>query len=112
VLLALLLIGCVHRIEVTTIPAGATLYRAQTRIGEAPADVPIWIFSSTKIEARLPGYRPVTTQLRGMGTASFFVDFLTLHWPRALGLRTRGVVEIRMMPEHGPVGTWTPDEVP
>jgi hypothetical protein len=108
VYIALLLLGCVHRIEVTTIPAGATLYRAQTHLGEAPAIVPMRIFSSTRIEARLPGYRPV----RGMGTASFFVDFLTLHWPRALGLQPRGTVEIRMMPEHGPVGTWTPEDVP
>lgn len=110
--IALLLLGCVHRIEVTTIPSGATLYREQARLGEAPATVPIRIFSSTRIEARLPGYRSVTTQLRGMGTASFLADFLTLHWPRALGIQPRGTVEIRMMPEHGPVGTWTPEDVP
>ncbi len=101
-----------HRVQIATIPAGAVLYRNESRLGEAPLMVRIPMFASTKVDVRLPGYRSVTTSLRGVGTASFVTDFLSLHWARALGLRPRAGVEIRLSPDHGPVGTWEPDEVP
>lgn len=108
----LFLLGCVHRVQVTTIPAGAALYRNEARVGEAPVALKIPIFASTKVQARLPGYRSVTTSLRGVGTASFITDFLFLHWRKALGLRTKADVEIRLTPDHGPLGTWDPEQVP
>lgn len=111
-MLALLLIGCIHRVEVTSLPAGAVLYRKQTQLGDAPVTVRIPMFASTEIEARMPGYRTVTTRLRGVGTMSFVSDFVFLHWRKAVGARPKGQVELRLIPEHGPVGTWEPDEVP
>lgn len=111
-LTALLLLGCVHRVEVTTVPTGANLYRAGAHVGEAPGTVAIRPFASTRIEARLPGYRTATTSLRGVGTFSFLAELITLRWGRALGLRPRAAVEIRLMPEHGPAGTWAPEDVP
>ncbi|MSQ03873.1 MAG: hypothetical protein EXR71_18625 [Myxococcales bacterium] len=93
-MLGLLLIGCIHRVEVTTLPEGAMLYRKQTQLGAAPVTVRIPMFSATEIEARMTGYRTVTSRLRGVG------------------MRTKGKVELRLVPEHGPVGTWEPDAVP
>ena len=60
-----LLLGCVHRVEVVTVPAGANLYRAGAHVGEAPSTVAIRPFATTRIEARLPGYRTAATSLRG-----------------------------------------------
>lgn len=111
-LYALLLLGCVHRVTITTLPEGANLYRAGTHVGQAPATVAIRPFGATGVEARLPGYREATTSLRGVGTMSFVAEFLTLRWGRALGLRPRADVEIRLVPDHGPAGTWSPDDVP
>jgi len=110
--LALLLLGCVHRVQVTTVPVGATLYRNEARLGEAPVEVRVPIFSSRHVEARLPGYRSVTTVLPRVGPMSYLSDVFSLHWGQALGLRDKAVVEIRLMPDHGPVGTWEPEIVP
>lgn len=111
-MLTLLLLGCVHRVQVTTVPAGAALYRDEARVGEAPAQVRVPIFSSRTIEARLPGYRSVTTVLPRVGPLSFLGDVFSLHWGQALGLRDKVAVEIRLIPDHGPVGTWEPEIVP
>ena len=111
-MLPLLLLGCIHRVEVTTFPEGATLYRKGRQLGEAPLVVRIPMFATTQVEAKMPGYRAVDTKLRGVGTASFVADVLFLHWLKAVGLRTKAEVELRLMPEHGPVGTWAPEDVP
>lgn len=88
------------------------LYRQQTKLGAAPVVVRIPMFASTRIEARMPGYRTLTTRLRGVGTMSFVSDFVFLHWLKAVGLRPKDEIELRLLPEHGPVGTWEADAVP
>lgn len=88
------------------------VYRKQTEVGDSPVVLKIPMFGSTYVEARMPGYRTLDTELRGVGTMSFVSDFLLLHWAKSFGFRPKAQVELRLMSEHGPVGTWDPDQVP
>jgi hypothetical protein len=64
------------------------------------------------IRASLGGYRTVTVRLPLHATTTgFLVDVLTLRWRRAFGGVPYTTVELRLVPEHGGVGTWDPEDV-
>ncbi len=53
----LLLTGCAHLVSITTYPAGASLQRDGTEVGNAPLEIPVPRFSSTRLAAAFPGYQ-------------------------------------------------------
>jgi hypothetical protein len=88
-LLALLLVACVHRVQVSSDPIGAVVTVDGRILGPAPA----------RVEVPLKGAE-LTLQIGGYRT---FTRHLTWFTPRRL--------EVRMVAEHGPTGTWTPEDV-
>lgn len=109
------LAGCVHRVEVTTVPAGAVVYQDGQRLGPAPVVVEVHPFQAARrrhVSATLPGYRDLDVRLPlSAGTWGFAADVVTLRWGRALGRRAHSSCELRLVPEHGGVGTWDPEDV-
>ena len=89
-MLFLALIGCFGHSKVTvdTRPTGATLEWKET-VATSPGTVtvPFYPFARRKVQVSSPGYRPVTVILR----------------------RKDHQIEVVLVPEHGPVGTWTPE---
>jgi hypothetical protein len=98
-LLAALLGGCMVRVPVTTTPVLAELRVAEQRF-RAPAEVRLrWTpLRRPQLTAVSPGYRAAVVRV-------------PLGWG-PLALRGVDPIEIVLLPEHGPAGTWSPDEVP
>lgn len=106
-----ILTGCVHRIEVRSTPPGAAIIWNGTAAGRAPTHLTVRPFQPHDVAVRLTGYRTAEITLSRTGTMSFVGDLLTLHWFRALGLVPYAEVEVRLLREHGGIGTWDPEDL-
>ena len=107
------LLGCAHLVEVTSAPPGAEVRYAGQALGPTPVTLRVRLFGPRRVEATLVGHRPVQVALPLALTTTRFVGDVLLARPRqGLGLRPVTSIELRMVKEHGPVGTWTDVQVP
>lgn len=106
--------GCAYRVTIASAPAGAQLTLPDGSTPSTPAETTLrWrLFGRQLVTATAPGYRPLTVDLRRS-------EVRWLHYPRDTVLRPnrltgapRGHVELILVPDHGPTGTWTADDVP
>ena len=69
-------------------------------------------FNAQEVTATAKGFRPLTTDLRDreIRFGRYITD--TLFRPATLFGAPRGEVRLVLVPEHGPVGTWSEDELP
>ena len=104
-LLLALHLGCAHRVRVVSVPPGAFIYRDDARIGTAPMDLRVRMFSNPELSLRLPGYRQLTFEpgRRISGPRSFWLDLRRLRWGRALGLSTSTTLRVLLVPDHATV---------
>jgi len=112
-LLLLPLLGCMHKAQITTDPLGAEVAWRGAAVGTAPIELTtLWLpFRDMSVEVQLPGFRGTVVDLsRDIGPLRATGEFLSLRWGRLFGFRARTVHQIRMIPEHGPVGTWSAEE--
>ena len=83
------LLGCAAKVQVESRPPGAlvTLPNGDTMTTPNEVYVGFWPWARKRVVVTSPGYREARIRLR------------------------RGIrhVEIVMIPEHGPAGTWTPE---
>ncbi|MCB9793121.1 MAG: PEGA domain-containing protein [Alphaproteobacteria bacterium] len=123
-LLALALQGCiVHRVRVESEPPGAVV-RVDGKVrGVTPVEFTVpWTPPLTKkynVRVSLPGYRSA----EAMREAWYLPSPLRrqvrmwrylLHpfrWGQILGRTPRTTVRYVLVPEHGPAGTWEPEDV-
>ena len=119
--LAALLVACVHRVDVVTAPEGARVALVDragrvvrgdpTRVG--PTHVELRPCGPRRLEVSLPEHRTLTVTLPlRLVTWGWVTDALTLRWRRSFGVVPAAIVEVRLIEDHGGVGTWTPDEAP
>lgn len=131
-LLALLLNGCVvHKVRVESTPPGATVVYAGKRKGVTPVE--FMTVSSPhvrsgrrrhRLKVSLPGYRPMVTDLgphtglwhhlfrpfAGRPLACLVPPYGDIKDGRCLSPRTS--LTFVLIEEHGPAGTWGPEDVP
>ncbi len=107
--------GCAYKVTLTSQPELTEIVlpgKGGTVI--TPVDVTLRYvpFGKLPIVASAPGYRPLELDLRKseVRLGRYITD--TLWRPATLFGRSRGVVRLVLIPEHGPVGTWVEDEVP
>lgn len=110
----LLLPGCAYKVELRSTPVGATVQLPANRgIVQTPVVTQLrWApFSRQVVTVRAPGYAPLEVDLRDneIKLARYFSDFFFR--PATTFGAPRGVVRFQLVPEHGPSGTWTPDDV-
>ncbi len=99
-LAALALPSCIVTVHVDSRPVSAEVQTPKGEVYRLPADIPIrWApFDRPELLCTAVGYRDVTLPLRlGMGPFAF--------------RKPRGV-EISLVEDHGPSGTWTEDDAP
>lgn len=112
-MLLALLVGCAHLVEVTSAPAGAEVRYAGQALGPAPVTLRVRPFGPRTVDATLLGHRPVQVTLPlPLTTTRFLGDVLLVRPLQGLGLRPVTTLELRLVKEHGAVGTWTDVEVP
>lgn len=84
-------------------------------VGATPVEVVVWSVPFARPKARLsmPGYRPVQVGLRrDRKPLARLWDLLTFRWRRAFALVPAAHHEVLLVQDHGPAGTWTPEDVP
>lgn len=88
--------GCIRHVLLTSDPIGARVERRGEELGTTPLEIDVWKlpFSPQRVTLSLPGYRTVEMPLNHR-----------LGW-----LRMRTTQELVLIPDHGPAGTWTPEE--
>ena len=107
--------GCVHMVEVVSTPSGAYVEYGRRHKGEdsrvQTIETPGVIRVSTLPFARqpfivsMPGYRTFGGDLRWAGIETL------AEVPKVVGLQRVRRLEIHLLREHGPVGTWDPAHI-
>lgn len=110
-----LLPGCAYRVSLTALPTPAVVeLPGDGGSVVTPAEVVFRYvpFGSQPIRVSADGYRTLEVDLRDREIRGrrYLTD--TLFRPATLLGRPRGEVHLVLVPEHGPVGTWDPEEVP
>jgi hypothetical protein len=110
-LVSLLLSGCMHKVELTSVPAGATITVGKHQLAPAQKVVRVGWFQRRDVTVSLAGYRTLKFKLRpGVNFGDYFGELITIHWARMVGYTTHSTYEIRLVPEHGGAGTWSPED--
>jgi hypothetical protein len=106
----LLLIGCIHKVQVLSSPAGALLFEDGEQVGTTPETIQIRPFVRPRYTVSLPGYRTLTFR---PDNRAIFWDFLgeavTFHWRQALGIKPYLSWELVLIPEHPTYGGSVPE---
>lgn len=107
----LLLLGCMHKVQVLSSPAGALLFRDGEQLGTTPETIQLSPFERPRISVSLPGYRTLTFRpdVRAVGW-DFLWEALTLHWGQAWGMKPYGSWELVLVPEHSTYGGAAPEQ--
>ncbi len=108
-------VGCANRVLIRSEPMGAQVLDGMQRVGSTPYETKVRSlpFSRPELRLHMPGYRTTTIQLhRDRQPLKRFWEFLTLRWRRAFALVPNITHEVLLIEEHGPAGTWTPEDVP
>jgi hypothetical protein len=109
-----ILAGCPYKVTLTAQPATAEVTLPGGDQIALPADVKARYvpFGHQRIRATADGFRDLEVDLRAEEVRLFSLVVGTLAHPSTLWGRPRGEVRLVLVPEHGPAGTWTPDEIP
>ncbi len=115
-LLAFLLLsgGCAYRVQLESTPAGAQLLLPDGTVTTTPAETTVkWKpFHRQQVTAAAPGYRTLTVDLRRAEVRWGHYLRDAIFRPKTYTGAPRGQVELVLVPEHDPAGTWTADEIP
>ena len=112
--LLLLVSGCAYRVTLTSNPAPANVELPNGDRVSTPAEVRFRYvpFGHQRIVASARGYREGELDLRKTEIRSWRLLFGGFSHPAVFGGAPRGEVEILLVPDHGPVGSWTEEDVP
>ena len=106
--------GCAYKMKLASNPAGAevTLPSGETVVTPTVVKLRWAPFGKQVVIARAAGFRPLEIDLRQEEIrASHYVRDGVFRPKTWLGA-PRGEVSLILVPEHGPVGTWSPEDVP
>ena len=116
ILLSILLLpifACRHQVVIETAPKSATITHKKEKLGQAPIEITYFWFPFRKfpLKAELNGYRTVNFDAsKTISSRIILGDILHLRIQRLLGLKPRNTHTILLIREHGPAGTWTPED--
>ena len=105
--------GCVYHLRVESRPVGA-LMTMDEETYVLPTDLHVkWRpFKAHEVEITAPGYRPLAFKLkrRHIHETDFVTDVL-INPGESFGKKPRRMLEVRLVPDHGPSGTWSESDV-
>ena len=109
----LLTIACMHHVQLESTPVGADVYLGEEHLGNTPMELTLWWHPGRKLplELRLNGYRTLPVRLdRSISLRVVTTELLLFRYQQLLGKKTRATHRFQLMREHGPAGTWSPDD--
>jgi len=108
------LMGCSYRVRLRSDPQPVEATLPSGRVVLTPSVVRLkWTpFGRQWVTFSAPGYRPLTLDLRKREVRLLRMSGQAVRHPRTLLGEVRGDVFVLLVPEHGPAGTWTADELP
>lgn len=108
------LMGCSYRVRLRSEPQPVEATLPSGRVVLTPSVV--WLkwtpFGRQWVTFTAPGYRPLTLDLRKREVRLLRMTGQAVRHPRTLFGEVRGDVLVVLVPEHGPAGTWTADDLP
>ena len=114
VLVVVGLIGCAHRVRIESDPPGASIKVGHELIGVTPAEVTVkWVpFKRIPVKIDMPGRRSVVLDLsKDLSLLSLTWQGMTLQTGKLAGNTPRVTHRAQFVRHHGPIGTWTPEDV-
>ena len=105
--------GCRHKVDIESTPYGADVYWKEENLGKTPMDYTFWWYPGRRIPLSIQyfGYRSSVIDVhRSISPLIVADDIVHFRLLRLLGIRTRNTHGAVLVPEHGPAGTWTPEE--
>ena len=108
------LMGCSYRVRLRSDPQPVEATLPSGRVVLTPSVVRLkWTpFGRQWVTFSAPGYRPLTLDLRKREVRLLRMTGQAVRHPRTLLGEVRGDVLVVLVPEHGPAGTWTADDLP
>lgn len=107
--------GCAYHVRFESSPVGAVLTEPDGTQVALPADVQLkWTpLRHPRVSVAAPGYRTLKFRVarRHVQEIEFVTDVVT-NPAEAFGKVPRRVIILRLVPDHGPAGTWSPSDVP
>jgi hypothetical protein len=113
-MLGVLLSGCAHRVLIESDPPGASIQVGRKTVGVTPAEVKVkWVpFKKIPVTVQLPGRRQVELDLSSdLGLMRLGWQSLTLQTGVLMGKVPRTTHRALFVQYHGPMGTWTSEDV-
>jgi len=106
--------SCAYKVRLRSTPQPAEVTLPQGRTVLTPDVVRLrWVpFGHQEVSVHAPGYRPLTLDLRDREVRLGRIIGQTIRHPSTLWGEVRGDVYFVLVPEHGPAGTWTEQDVP
>jgi hypothetical protein len=116
VLLSLLAFGagCAYKVEVISRPPGAlmTMPGGETVVLPQEVDFRWRPLARRRVQVSAPGYRTMEfTITRRLVQETDYLTDVVGNPSEALGDKPRRTLELVLVPEHGPAGTWTAEEL-
>ena len=105
--------GCAHRVMIDSDPPGATIRVGKKMVGVTPKEVEFtWVpFKKLPVHIKSPGRRWLTIYVqKDVGPLRLFWQSLTLQFGKLLGKKPRAYHRAHFVRQHGPAGTWAPEE--
>ena len=106
----MLLLACLHKIPVTSSPAGALFFQDGEQLGTTPETIELRLLQRPRFSVSLPGYRTLTFR-PDMRTVlwDFLWEAVSFQWRKAWGLRPYVSWEVVLVPEHPTYGGMAPE---
>lgn len=107
-----LLGGCAYKVELTSAPAGARVTLPDGLEVYTPEVVTLRAapLRAQPITVSAPGYRPLTVDLRRREVRLWRYVSDGLFRPGTTVGAPRGHLELVLVPQHGPAGSWTAED--
>jgi hypothetical protein len=112
--LLLLWTACAYKVELSSVPASVEVELPDGSVVTTPTVVRLrWVpFEHQRITAVTEGYRPLIVDLRRDEIRWTRLAFGWIRHPGVLWGEPRGEVQVILVPDHGPAGTWTIEDIP
>ena len=105
--------SCRHKVTIESTPYGADAYWKEESIGKTPLEHTFWWYPGKRIPVTIQyfGYRTSPLDIhRSISPLIITDDIIHLRMLKLLGIRSRNTHNAVLIPEHGPAGTWTPED--